>query len=74
MLNREKINITCPIRLIHGLIDSVVPFNSSIKFAQIVESQDVKLILEKIMNHDLTKPKNLDILESVINELINDLN
>ena len=74
MLNREKVNITCPIRLIHGLIDSVVPFNSSIKFAQIVESQDVKLILEKIMNHDLTKPKNLDILESVINELINDLN
>ena len=45
MLKRKKINITCPIRLIHGLIDSVVPFNISIKFAQIVESQDVKLYL-----------------------------
>ena len=73
MLKRKKINITCPIRLIHGLIDSVVPFNISIKFAQIVESQDVKLYLEKIMNHDLTKSNNLNILEKVINDLIIDL-
>ena len=73
MLKKEKVNIKCPIRLIHGLIDPVVPFNFSIRFAQIVESQDVRLILEKDMNHDLTKPKNLDILEKVIYELINDL-
>ena len=74
MLKREKINIKCPIRLIHGLIDSVVSFQISIKFAQLVESDDVKLYLEKIMNHDLTKPNNLNFLEKVINELINDLN
>ena len=73
MLKREKINIKCPIRLIHGLIDSVVPFNVSIKFAQLVESQDVRLYLEKIMNHDLSKPNNLNILEKIINDLINDL-
>ena len=73
MLNREKVNIKCPIRLIHGLIDPVVPFHFSIKFAQIVESKDVQLILEKDMNHDLTKPKNLDIFEKIIDELINDL-
>ena len=74
MLKREKINISCPIRLIHGLIDSVVPFQISIKLAKIVESEDVKLYLEKIMNHDLTKTNNLNVLEKVINDLINDLN
>ena len=74
MLKREKINISCPIRLIHGLIDSVVPFQISIKLAKIVESEDVKLYLEKIMNHDLTKTNNLNVLEKVMNDLINDLN
>ena len=74
MLKREKINIKCPIRLIHGLIDPVVPFQISIKFAQLVESEDVKLFLEKKMNHDLTKPNNLNALEKVINELVDDLN
>ena len=73
MLKREKINIKCPIRLIHGLLDSVVPFDVSVKYSQLVESEDVRLYLEKIMNHDLTKPNNLNILEKIINELINDL-
>jgi len=73
MLNRKKVNIKCPIRLVHGLIDAVVSFNCSIKFAQIVESEDVKLYLEKTMNHDLTKQNNLNNLEKVMNELINDL-
>jgi len=70
MLNRKIINIKCPIRLIHGLIDQVVPYNTSLKFAQIAESQDVKLYLEKTMNHDLTKPNNLNTLEKVIDELV----
>jgi len=74
MLKREKINIKCPIILIHGLIDPVVPFQISVKFAQIVESEDVTLYLEKIMNHDLTKPNNLNFLEKVINDFINNLN
>ena len=73
LLKREKIDIKCPIRLIHGLNDSVVNFNISIKFAKLVESTDVKLYLEKEMNHDLTKPNNLKTLEKVIDELINDL-
>ena len=73
MLNRKIVNIKCPIRLIHGLIDTVVSFQCSIKFAQIVESEDVKLYLEKAMNHDLTKQNNLNVLSKVMNELINDL-
>ena len=70
MLNREKINLNCPIRLIHGLIDTVVPYNTSLKFAKIVKSKDVKLYLEKTMNHDLTKTNNLNTLEKVIDELV----
>ena len=70
MLNREQINLKCPIRLIHGLIDTVVPYNTSLKFAKIVKSKDVKLYIEKTMNHDLTETNNLITLEKVIDELV----
>ena len=73
MLNRDIININCPLRIIHGLIDPVVPSEMSINFAKKVESLDVKLYLEKNLNHDLTLDKNLDTLEKVVNELISDL-
>ena len=73
MLNRDIININCPLRIIHGLIDPVVPSEMSINFAKKVESLDVKLYLEKKLNHDLTLDKNLDTLEKVVNELISDL-
>ena len=74
MLNRDKIDIKCPIRIIHGLIDPVVPYEISLKFCKKVESQDVKLYMEKNMNHDLTLKNNLNALEKVVQELINDLN
>jgi len=73
LLNKEKININCSIRIIHGLKDPVVPYEFSIKFAEKVESNDVKLFLEKNMNHDLTLENNLDTFEKVVNDLIKDL-
>ena len=73
LLNKDKINIKCIIRIIHGLKDQVVPYQSSIKFANKVESQDVKLFLEKNMNHDLTLNNNLDTLDKIVSDLIKDL-
>ena len=73
MLNKDKIHINCKIRIIHGLIDPVVPYKNSIEFAKKVESKDVKLYLEKNMNHDLTLENNLKTLEKVVYELINEL-
>ena len=73
MLNKDKIDINCKIRIIHGLNDPVVPFQNSIEFAKKVESKHVKLYLEKNMNHDLTLENNLNTLEKVVYELINEL-
>ena len=73
MLNKNTIDIKCKIRIIHGLKDPVVPYEYSIKFANKVESNDVKLYLEKNMNHDLTLENNLNTLEKVVKEFINEL-
>ena len=72
-LTKDKIDIRCKIRIIHGLKDPVVPYENSIAFAKKVEGKDVKLYLEKNMNHDLTLENNLKTMEKVVNELINEL-
>ena len=72
-LSNDKIDIRCKIRIIHGLKDPVVPYENSIAFAKKVEGKDVKLYLEKNMNHDLTLENNLKTMEKVVNELINEL-
>ena len=74
MLHRDKINIKCPIRIIHGLIDELVPYEYSLNFSKKVESQDLKLYMVKKMDHDFTLKNNLDVLEKVVQEFINDLN
>ena len=74
MLHRDKIDIKCPIRIIHGLIDELVPYEYSLNFSKKVESQDLKLYMVKKMDHDFTLKNNLDVLEKVVQEFINDLN
>ena len=73
MLHRHKIDIKCPIRIIHGLKDELVPYEYSLKFSEKVESQDVKLYIEKNMNHNLTIKNNLDCIVKVVEEFINEL-
>ena len=73
MLHRDKIDIKCPIRIIHGLIDELVPYEYSLKFSEKVESQNVKLYIEKNMNHNLTIKNNLDCIVKVVEEFINEL-
>ena len=73
MLNKDKIDIKCPIWIIHGLKDPVVNYECSIKFAKKVESKNVKLFLEENMNHDLTLENNLNSLEKIVGDLINEL-
>ena len=73
MLNKDKIDIKCPIRIIHGLKDELVPYEYSLKFSEKVESQDVKLYIEKNMNHNLTIKNNLDCIVKVVEEFINEL-
>ena len=73
MLHRDKIDIKCPIRIIHGLIDELVPYEYSLKFSEKLESQDVKLYIEKNMNHNLTIKNNLDCIVKVVEEFINEM-
>jgi pimeloyl-ACP methyl ester carboxylesterase len=71
LILRNVINLKMPIRLIHGMQDVDVPYSTSIKIAELVESQDIILHLIKNAGHSLSEKDNLEIIYKNIDEMIN---
>ncbi len=69
LLNRAAIDIQCPIRLLHGMQDHEVPFQTSIRIAECVTSSDVQVILVKDGEHRLSRPADLQLLTDLLEDL-----
>jgi pimeloyl-ACP methyl ester carboxylesterase len=63
------IAVTCPVRLIHGLADPDVPWQTSRRLAEALASTDVEITLVKGGGHRLSEPADLARLERVIEAL-----
>jgi len=68
----QKLNITCPVRIIHGLHDTEIPFSQSMKLCESLESEDVDLILRKSSGHQLESPPDLELLLITLDRLVKD--
>lgn len=69
LLLNAPIPITCPVRLIHGMADADVPWQTSLRLAEALESADVEVTLVKSAAHRLSEPEDLARLEHAIEEL-----
>jgi pimeloyl-ACP methyl ester carboxylesterase len=69
LLLNAPIPITCPVRLIHGMADVDVPWQTSLRLAEALESEDVEVILVKAAAHRLSEPEDLARLERAIEEI-----
>ena len=58
----KKIDISCPIRLLHGRLDKVVPFTVSEKIIEKVLSEDKDLKIIEDGDHSLSRESDLNIL------------
>lgn len=59
LLLHKAIPITCPVRLIHGMLDQDVTWATALKLSQILETPDVKIQLVKKGDHRLSEPHDL---------------
>lgn len=64
------IAISCPVRLIHGQQDEDVPWPTSMKLVEQLESTDVELTLVKDGTHRLSEDHHLRRLEVTVAELL----
>jgi len=69
---RSNLNINLPIRLLHGMQDAEVPWQTAVRIAECTVSNDVRLHLVKDAGHRFSEPKQLALLEQVTSGLIAD--
>ena len=70
MLLTKPINISCPVRLLHGRKDQVVHFTTSEKIIKLLESKNKKLTIIEDGDHSLSRESDLNTLYKNIEELL----
>ena len=70
LLLNAPIELDCPVRLLHGQHDPDVPWETALRIAERVRSDDVQVILVKDGDHRLSRPRDLDLLRRTLSALI----
>lgn len=66
---RGALPLSCPARLLHGTADPDVPVSCSLRLAEVMASQDLRVTLIKGGDHRLSRPDDLALTVSTILEL-----
>ena len=68
LLLAAPIAIVCPVRLLHGMQDPDVPWETALKLAHRLESTDVQVTLVKDAGHRLSRPQDIAVLVRLVSE------
>ncbi|XP_005074822.1 palmitoyl-protein thioesterase ABHD10, mitochondrial [Mesocricetus auratus] len=72
-LLHSPIPVTCPVRLLHGMKDSIIPWHTSLLVADRLVSPDVDVILRKNSDHRMKDKADIHLLVCTIDDLIDTL-
>ncbi len=72
VLLNGPIGIGCPVRVLHGMKDMDVPWQTSLDLAACLASEDVRLIFIKDGDHRLSRPRDLKLLEQTLFTLLDE--
>lgn len=70
LLLEEEIALDCPVRLLQGQADDVVPWSVAIRTADRLRSADVQLMLVKDGDHRLSREGDISLLLGLVDGLI----
>jgi pimeloyl-ACP methyl ester carboxylesterase len=70
LLLDRPINLTCPVRFVHGQRDDVVPWEIALRAAAALRSDDVQTLLIKDGDHRLSRDGDIALLLNVIDGLL----
>ncbi len=70
LLMRSTIPVTCPVRLLHGMKDPDVPWQTSLALAEKLASRDVAVTLVKDGDHRLSGESDLTLLTRTVTGLL----
>jgi len=58
--------LDCPVRLVHGMQDEDVPWQTSLRLVERIRGADVRLVLVKDGGHRLSRPEDLDLIVATV--------
>ncbi len=67
---RDDIDITCPVRLLHGQRDQDVPWQIALSLSDMIVGEDVQTLFIKDGDHRLSRPQDLKRLTDVVDDLV----
>ena len=70
LLLRAPLPITCPVRLIQGMKDADVPWQTALRIQEKLASEDVEITLAKGADHRLSEPHDIARLTNVLDQLL----
>ena len=70
---RGPLPIHVPVRLLQGMNDAEVPWQTATRLADCLESDDVMLHFDKTATHRFSEPAQLQLIETTITELLDRL-
>lgn len=70
LLLRGEIDLTCPVRLLHGMDDEDVPYETACDLAEMLKSDDVEVHLIKNAGHRFSEPEQLELLKKTLISLV----
>ncbi len=70
LLLRGEIPITCPVRLLHGIEDESVPWETALTIQQKLQSEDVEVIFIKHGDHRLSEDADIARLKTTVRGLL----
>lgn len=66
----DKLQINCPVTLIHGTDDEDVPYSFSLDLAEKISGDTVEIILQKGGKHRMSEPADLSLLQQAVEKYI----
>ena len=69
----EPIQVECPIKILHGVADDIIPYMSSLKIMEKVASKELELIYRKQAGHGFDDEKSLKALEFYLEKLVQEI-
>jgi pimeloyl-ACP methyl ester carboxylesterase len=70
LVMRTEIALLCPVRLLHGMLDDAVPWQTSLRLAERLSSRDIAVTLIKEGDHRLSIASDLARLAATLDELL----
>ena len=73
LLLRGEIEVTCPVRLIHGMLDETISWEVSLKLTEVLKSDDVRFMLVKDGGHRLSRDADIELIIRTAEELVGEV-